>query len=404
MWKPWWGFFKIIGNRPIDLTWVFLKRLFAQERTLYFMMPTVYPLHPPKKIIHFVTGGFSGATGVAKALVLHAQQQSPNSTLLVLRNKGKTTENNRVHLQQLGIPFVVVPGGWHLLTVFAVYRLCKTLQPDVFVAHGFSEHLLGRWAAVWARVPVIIQVEHNSQERYRFWQRWQTRWLARYTRWIVGVSEGVRHSLLRQGLPSEKCISIPNGINLTPFQNAGEFPFLLRNPDILMNARFARQKDHATLLKALALLKQQGLKPRLTLVGGGKKQYLKAAKALAEKLGVSDQIDWAGYVQNVPQRLMQHQIVALSSHYEGMPLALVEAMAAGCCVVASGVVGIKEFIQENNTGRLVTPCNPQHLAGVLAELLQNPEYASQLADQGRAFVFEHCDKQHMVDKYEALYV
>ena len=138
-------------------------------------------------------------------------------------------------------------------------RLCREFRPDVLVAHGFSEHLWGRYAGLLAKVPHLVHVEHNTRERYTAWRLAQTRWLARRTDRIVGCSEGVRLRLLEMGMPPERTIAIPNGIRLAPFADADAHPFAQRIPGIVMVARFSKQKDHATLIRAVALLRDRGL-------------------------------------------------------------------------------------------------------------------------------------------------
>src|SRR5260221_6322274 len=83
---------------------------------------------------------------------------------------------------------------------------------------------------------------------------------------IVGCSEGVRQSLQDRGFPAAKLLAISNGIRPEPYLQEPP-PLLQRRPDIVMAARFARQKDHATLLRALVVLRQRGLTPTLTLAG-----------------------------------------------------------------------------------------------------------------------------------------
>ncbi len=360
--------------------------------------------HQPKtKVLHFVTGGFSGATAVAVSLVLHALQGQQLEPLLVLRRKSQTQAAQLERLRAQAIPLCVVPGWWHGASIFALYRLCRTFKPDVLVAHGFSEHLWGRIAGWLAGVPVLIQVEHNSRERYSPWRRWLSKQLAARSRWLVGVSEGVRQAMLDMGLPPKKCVSIPNGIALAPYADAEQHAYGTRLPSILMSARFARQKDHRTLLQALALLKTRGLTPPLVLIGGGKPQHRLRCEQLAEQLGITEQVEFKGFVQDVPALLQQHQIAVLSTHYEGMPLALVEAMAAGCVVVGSEVVGVRELLQDGVTGFLVRHQDAAHLADVLQKLLTEPLQAAAVAQAGRHYALTHLSREQMVARYEALF-
>lgn len=194
------------------------------------------------KVLHFVTGGFSGgATQVAISLVRAALNSEQLSPTLVLRKKRRGDPARIAELQQQGVPVVVVPGWNKIATIWALVKLCQQLQPDVLVAHGFSEHLWGRYAGLLAKVPVLIHVEHNTRERYNWWRLAQSRWLSQRTAAIVGCSEGVKAVLLAQGMPAERCYAISNGINTQPFQTP--VPRLTeRAPNIVMVARFSNRK------------------------------------------------------------------------------------------------------------------------------------------------------------------
>jgi glycosyltransferase involved in cell wall biosynthesis len=95
-------------------------------------------------------------------------------------------------------------------------------------------------------------------------------------------------------------------------------------------------------------------------------------------------------------------VAVLSSHFEGMPLSLVEAMAAGCAVVGSDVPGIHELLHDQMDGRLVAPGDPAALAQALAELLQDPEAAQRLAQAGRQTALTHHTLHLMTQGYDDL--
>lgn len=360
---------------------------------------------PPVRVLHFVTGGFSGgATQVALQLVNAARDGGRIEPLLVLRRKSRTPPARIAELRAQGVPLQVVPGWSHLATIAALVRVCRGFRPDVLVAHGFSEHLWGRYAGLLAKVPHLVHVEHNTRERYTRWRLAQTRWLARHTDRIVGCSEGVRQVLLAMGMPAERTLAIPNGIDLAPFTGADAQPFEGRTPGIVMVARFSKQKDHATLLRAVALLAARGLHVPVQLPGGGKPLHRKPLEALAGRLGIADQVQFPGVVRDVPQRLMAHQLCVLSTHYEGMPLALLEGMAAGCAVVGSAVPGVREVLHDGEDGLLVPEADPQALADALERLLRHPEDAARMAANARAAALARHGRELMHQRYEALFL
>lgn len=355
------------------------------------------------RVLHFVSGGFSGATQVAIDLVKAANNGTQIQALLVLRRKRQTPASQIEALRAEGVPVKTVTGLAHALTIWQLKKICDEFRPQILVAHGFSEHLMGRYAGLLAHVPALVHVEHNSRERYNRWRLAQAQWLAKHTAQIVGVSDGVKTRLLELGFPAHQVISIPNGIDLGKFLTASEQPYRQRAADIVMCARFSAQKDHETAIRAMAMLKEAGHTPKLTLAGGGKKSHLTKAKKLALELGIADQVVFMGLCSDVPTLLMRHQIFLLSTHYEGMPLALIEGMAAGCAVVASDVIGVKEVIDHGRTGLLVKEQDPADLASVLQRLLTHPALGCALGHEAR----QHAVTKHGVDlmrhRYEQLF-
>ena len=363
------------------------------------------PAARPVRVLHFVTGGFSGgATQVAIQLVNAARVSAAIEPLLVLRRKRRTPPARIAELEQAGVPLRVVAGWSHAATIAALVKVCREFRPDVLVAHGFSEHLWGRYAGLLAKVPHLVHVEHNTRERYTRWRLAQTRWLAKRTDRIVGCSEGVRRVLLEMGMPPARTIAIPNGVRLQPFADAEAQPFAQRIPGIVMVARFSRQKDHATLLRAVALLRERGLAPPLLFAGGGKDLHRRPLEKLADELGIAAQVQFLGVVRDVPQRLMAHQLCVLSTHYEGMPLALLEGMAAGCAVVGSAVPGVREVLDDGVDGLLVAEADAPALADALERVLRDPPFGARLAAAARRAAAEKYSRERMNRRYEELFL
>ncbi|MGB4860509.1 MAG: glycosyltransferase [Dokdonella sp.] len=359
----------------------------------------------PVRVLHFVTGGFSGgATQVAISLTRAALGSDRIEPLLVLRRKLGVDPTRIAQLKEEGVPLATLPRWPHIATILRLASICRSFRPDVLVAHGYSEHLWGRYAGLLAGVPHVVHVEHNTRERYSRWRLAQSRWLAQRSACIVGCSKAVCDVLTAMGMPSEKLLAIPNGIQLERFTRADDVPFSQRTPGIVMVARFSRQKDHATLLHAIALLGLRGLRPRLLLAGGGKPSYRREMEALAEELAVSDQVQFLGVCPNVPDLLMAHSIAVLSTHYEGMPLALLEGMAAGCAVVGSDVEGVREVLCHGVNGCLVAPADPLALADTLETLLKNPQQATRLAANARADALTKYGIERTNARYEELFL
>lgn len=364
------------------------------------------PAGAPRRVLHFVTGGFSGATQVALDLCLSAQMATQMGAqmevLLVLRRKRNTDAARVEAIRARGLRVEVVPGWSHLATIWALWRLCRAWRPELLVAHGFPEHLIGRWAGLLAGVPKLVQVEHNSRERYTRWKLVQARWLAARSAKLVAVSEGVKAVLLKLGMPADKTMAIPNGVDLRPFAEGAAKPFEERVAGIVMSARFARQKDHLTLIRALGLLKGRGLRLPLKLAGAGKAAYRQRAEAEVKRLGLEGQVQFLGHYGGMPELLMSHAVCVLATHYEGMPLALVEGMAAGCACIASDVAGVSEVLAHERSGLLVPEGDAKALADALERVFCEPGLGQRLAAAARERALAEHGVELMRLRYQAL--
>ncbi|GGI17884.1 hypothetical protein GCM10008066_11220 [Oxalicibacterium faecigallinarum] len=141
----------------------------------------------------------------------------------------------------------------------------------------------------------------------------------------------------------------------------------------------------------------------MQFAGGGKKRYQQAAQQLSRTLGLQDQVNFLGYCNDIPALLKQNQICVLSTHYEGMPLSLIEGMAAGCAVVGSKVVGVQEVIEHELNGLLVEHENAHAMAEALERLLEDVTFSSSLAENARNDAFAHYSMERMVFDYETLF-
>lgn len=221
---------------------------------------------------------------------------------------------------------------------------------------------------------------------------------ARWCRTIVAVSESERTTGIAAKIGRrEQYRVIVNGIDPTPY--AGEpSPVPGR---IVMVGRLSRQKRPDIAIRALAALLPTHPETRLDIVGDGPLRG--QTEALLTELGVADSVRLLGDRSDVPDLLAQASCFLLTSDYEGCPLAVLEAMAAGLPVVATDIGGIRELVVAGETGLLAEARRPDLFAAALAELLTNGDRARAMGAAGRRLLLERFSSERMVAETEALY-
>lgn len=186
----------------------------------------------------------------------------------------------------------------------------------------------------------------------------------------------------RFGVPPPRIRVVPWGINASKFQERRHTPG--SSPTLLYTGPHEPRKGLDTLLRSIALLRREGVPVRLVTAGGG--PQLPELQRLARTLGISDHVQFLGYVHDpddtrLPLLYAQADIFVLPSLREGFGLVLVEAMASGLPVVATNVSSIPEVV--GNDAVLVPPGDPRALAGSLHALINDPKLRTDLGERGR---------------------
>lgn len=354
------------------------------------------------RVIHFVTGGGSGATKVALDVACgHLRSGNFEPLLVMRRKKAALPATMQKQIEATGLRTAWVDDWPKWTTRRQLGALIADFRPQVFAAHGFSEHIWGRQAAFAAGVPVVIHIEQNC-ERYAFWRLWAARPLTARTTATVCVSQGVADHIRPKGLVSPRLEIIHNGGDPSRYA-AGAPPFASRGQDIVMVARFARQKDQPTLIRAAKRLADTGWTGRLLLGGDGKASHRRACERLVRSLGLAGRVDFLGRVSDAAPLYHRCRAAVLSTHYEGLPLVLIDYMTAGCAAIASHAPGVPDIIQPGKTGWLFPTGDDAALAGILRQVLAGGPAVEAVAARGQAEVPGLFSVQRMINRYESLF-
>ncbi len=160
------------------------------------------------------------------------------------------------------------------------------------------------------------------------------------------------------------------------------------------------QKNHPLLLEGFVSTAARYPQAQLLLAGGGEQREL---ASLAARLGISERVHFLGVRSDVPDLLAASDLFVLASHYEGNPMSVMEAMAAGLPVVASRVGGVPELVTDGREGLLLSSLDGQSLASALNDLVGDESKRRRMGEASRLRARRSFDVSHMVAGYEALY-
>jgi glycosyltransferase involved in cell wall biosynthesis len=269
-------------------------------------------------------------------------------------------------------------------------RLLRRERPDILHANSSKAGVLGRLAAAAAGVPIRIFTVHgwafaaHSGAASRLY-RWADRLVRPLTTVTICVAEHERGAGLAAGTCSEaRTIVIPNAIDVRSAPPARRNRKLLR---VVAVGRLKAPKDFLTLVRAVAALPPESCE--LLIVGEGPDRA--RLETEIDRLGVAQRVRLAGERSDVPELLADADVFVLSSASEGMPISVLEAMAAGLPVVASRVGGLPELVPDGEAGLLVAPGDTEGLAEALRRLIADPQLRRRLGDAGHAQVRERFD-------------
>ena len=170
---------------------------------------------------------------------------------------------------------------------------------------------------------------------------------------------------------------------------------------VLTVARYTEQKDHRTLLDAIPAILAFEPRARFVWVGTGPLQD--SLMDAVRRQGLDRYVLFLGQRDDVPELMGAADIFALPSRFEGLPLVVLEAMAAGVPVVATRVCGTAEAVRHRVTGLLVEPGRPAELASALVAVLGNPAWGAQLGERGRIRAQRRFSAERMARETLALY-
>ena len=295
--------------------------------------------------------------------------------------------------------------GNDYLVPFRLAKILRQLQIDVLHAHNWGVFLEAALAGLFAKTPVLIETVHgpymdyapgiSSQLKRRLRHRLEKLFASRFFK-IVTVSDSIRQYICNEiGIHAGRLVTIHNGIQTQSIE-----PKQVRKNEVICITvgRLAGIKNQTLMLRAFALVRDTN--SRLWLVGDGPERA--RLEAMALDLGLSKRVTFVGFRHDVADLLAQSDIFLMSSHYEGVSIAVLEAMRARLPVIGTRVGGMPETVNER-TGILVEPGDVHAMSSALDRLVGSPVLRRTLGAAGNEFLQLEFSIQNMVARYELLY-
>jgi len=348
-----------------------------------------------------------GAERLVVELLSHLKSRDVDAALLTIYEPPEEV--------RASLPFPVLTAGrknrGDRLFLWRLVREIRRFRPDIVHTHTHVGRYWGRIAALCAGVPRIIHTEHNPCDfRKKSAVESLADWiLNRGTTRIVTFfnEQGSRVSKLER-FPMRKVVMIPNGMEL-PEPNEGRLAARARlaiRPNefaILLVGRMEYQKNHILALRAFsALLRQTKEKALLLFVGAGENEDM--LRGLARALNIAERVRFLGYRNDVPSLLPAADLLLMTSWFEGMPLAALEAMTAGIPVVTTPWLGASDMLDNGRYGFLAADFEPFNVAAQIERAIARPMIRRSVAERAKRHVRDAYGVDRMVDAHRRLYL
>lgn len=336
------------------------------------MPRTTAPDKPLKLAVLLQDLEFGGTQRYALHLMRGLDRQLFTPELWVL-NSGSDLE---AEVLATGAPLVRLsrhPPGSPLALPPLACQIARS-KPDILYTLTAVPNIWGRLFGRMAGIPAIVAGFRAFKPG-----QWE-RLLWRLSDRLICNAEVLRQrAITHHWAPEDRVGMVPNCVDTKHFTPQGTQIHGL--PRIVSVARLVPDKSPLVLMEAFALVRQQIPAARLTLVGEG--PLMSQVQTRMDKLGIQGTVEIVSGCGEVRPHLAQAQVFVLTSHREGSPNAILEAMASGLPVVAARTGGIPELVEHERTGLLVEPENPSEFAGALVRLLKDRALCAALGAGGR---------------------
>ena len=289
--------------------------------------------------------------------------------------------------------------------LFSLWSFLRKEKVDVIETFTHDSSMVALPIAWFARVPVRIATHHGVIEGVSHWRESVHAWMVNHNiaQKLVAVSKKMYHASLREGVHSERIVTILNGIRTLPIENRSrletrkEAGMDVNDAVLISVGRLVYAKAHEVIVACMPVVLKEFPNAKLEIYGEG---VLRAdLQAQIERLGLSNSVKLLGQSDHVARHLAAADVFILSSRSEGLPIALLEAMSAGLPCIATKVEGVDEVLTEGKHGLTVPVENPEALAQAILQLLRDPEARKRMGAAARVHVSKFYTRDRMCGQY-----
>lgn len=364
------------------------------------------------KVLHLInSAGFFGAENTIVTLAHEQIQAGVTVYVGVFKNLADPHLEIVIAAHNYNLPVKIFPckGKFDLKTIFEIRNFINQEKIDVIHSHGYKADFYALWATLFKRIKRVATCQNWLSINYKmkFYELLDKLLLHKFNK-IIAVSGALKEEIIKNGLSKRKVLIINNGVDLNrfrPMNNVLDIKKELNlNSDckvIGVISRLVPGKGHIYLLQAIRKLLDTIPNINCLIVGDGPDK--KNLQFQVKVLGLEDKVVFTGIRSDIPRILNSIDIFVLPSLKEGMPMALLEAMATKKPVIATNVGAIPTIIDHSKTGLLVEPRSVEDIHNSLVQLLKDDEKANLLARNGFEKVKHEFSSRRMAEEYLKVY-
>ena len=370
------------------------------------------------KLLQIITKLELGGAQLSTLDLIRGLDKNSYEIYLVTSNKGILIDDVKsmpqIRLYLLGSLKRKVHLIYDLKALFKLYRFIKKHKFDIVHTHSSKAGILGRWAAKFAGVAVIIHTVHGWEfhEHQNKIKNWIFIFLEKITTIITDQIIAVSNYDINKGISfkignRDKFNLIYYGIDKDKFngRHNGTFRKKIGLDSscfvVGMIACFKPQKSPLDFIFSASRITKYISNVKFVMAGDG--QLRNKIVALIERLNLKDKFIILGWQRNIPELISSFDVLVLTSLWEGMPLVFLEAMACGKPIVATNINGNREVIKDGINGFLVKPRDSYVLAEKVIYLFKNRNLLYAIGERGRAILNNNFELEHMIKCTHALY-